>query len=56
MLKPPLTMYTSYPGFDFVARPVMGGTFALLIANAQGTTPSKAHKGSHGMTAKEFWA
>lgn len=27
-------MADRYPGIEFVARPVMGGSFALLMANA----------------------
>jgi hypothetical protein len=48
----------SYPGFQFVARPVMGGTFALLIANAQGTVArnGRSEESIHGegMAAVEF--
>ena len=30
----------SYPGFDFIARPVVGGEFAILALNSAPSTPA----------------
>jgi len=37
------TISGDYPGFEFIARPVIGGTFALLMANAEMDQGGRCH-------------